>query len=158
MWWLCTFTTNVGFETVGSPGAYCVADGCAQAWWFRTAAQCPWVSNTFQHKNSSGRILNCYFTDDGYGIINLFTSVGGSQVLVASNIGTIDYDTGILSLNSTFVPVGYVSNDYISITAKPSEQDVLARENTIITIDSFDDSVTCSVITSTDRRDNIGTY
>jgi len=84
--------------------------------------------------------------------------VGGSQVLVASNIGTIDYDTGILSLNSTFVPVGYVSNDYISITAKPSEQDVLARENTIITIDSFDDSVTCSVITSTDRRDNIGTY
>ncbi len=116
------------------------------------------TSNTFQHKNSSGSILNCYFTDDGYGIINLFTSVGGSQVLVASNIGTVDYDTGILSLNSTFVPVGYVSNDYISITAKPSDQDVLARENTIITIDSFDDSVTCSVITSTDRRDNIGTY
>lgn len=116
------------------------------------------TSNTFRHKNQSGSIINCYFSDNGFGSINLYTTINGDQVLVDSGIGTVDYSTGILSLNSKFVPVDYVNTDYIRITAKPVDQDVLARENTIITIDSFDDSVTCSVITSTDRRNSIGTY
>lgn len=116
------------------------------------------VSGPFQHKNSSGNILNCYFSDNGYGSINLYTTVNGEQVLVKAEIGTVDYDNGIVSLNSNFVPIGYTNTNYIRVTAKPFDQDILARENTIITIDGFDSSVSCSVISSTDRRNSIGTY
>ena len=109
-------------------------------------------SNTFEHKNKSGDIVNCYFADDGRGSINLFTTINGQESLIESGIGTVNYTTGLVSLNSKFVPLDYVDKEYISITATPANQDVLARESTIITIDSFDDSVTCTVTTNSDRR------
>ena len=116
------------------------------------------TSNSFRHKNQSGTIINCYFSDNGYGSINLYTTINGEQVLVDSGIGTVDYQTGIVSLNSKFVPLDYVTTPYIRVTAKPEDQDVLARENTILTIDSFDDSVTCTMITTTDRRNTTVNY
>lgn len=116
------------------------------------------TSNSFRHKNQSGTILNCYFSDNGYGSINLYTTVNGDQVLVNSEIGTVNYSTGLVSLNSKFVPLDYVSTPYIRIIAKPEDQDILARENTILTIDSFDDSVFCSVTATNDRRNNSVNY
>lgn len=62
----------------------------------------------------------------------------GVKTILNSNIGTIDYQEGIITLNS-FNPLN-VNNDFgqLSISATPTTTIVSSSYNRIITIDSFD--------------------
>ena len=72
------------------------------------------------------------------------------KTVLDSNIGTIDYSNGIITLNA-FNPVD-VNNDLgqLSITSKPSTTIISSSYNRIITIDPYDpSSVTVNVIAKT---------
>lgn len=69
--------------------------------------------------------------------------------IVNSSVGSVDYETGYVLLRSFFPSEITDGSAYLYITAKPRIQDVLAKRNTIITIESDDISLTC--IDDTDR-------
>lgn len=72
---------------------------------------------------------------------------GGMQVL-NSNVGDIDYDTGTMFVDIQPTEL-HDGSDYLYFSAKPRINDIIGKENTIITIESSD--ITVSVIDDTDR-------
>ena len=86
----------------------------------------------------------CYLDDDGYGRIRIYRLVNQSKVYV-NNIGTIDYDTGKITLTS-FNPVSIVNADEyeLIITVTPNKSDIYSRRNLILIIDSDLVSVTAT--------------
>ena len=110
-------------------------------------------SNSFRHKDSLGVVHNCYFEDNGYGSINLYRTQNGERVLVFSGIGNVDYEKGLVSVNNTFVPVDYVKEQYIRVTAVPDGLDIITRENNILTYDSTEGPISVTVLTENDRRE-----
>jgi hypothetical protein len=87
----------------------------------------------------------CYLDDDGYGHIRIYRLVNQSKVYVNNNIGTIDYDTGKITLTS-FNPISIVNADEyeLIITVTPNKSDIYSRRNLILIIDSDLVSVTAT--------------
>ena len=77
-----------------------------------------------------------YIDDDGAGNLRLFyySSVDYSKVFVNSKIGTVNYETGELKVNSLFVS-GLAESDFEFII-KPQSNDILGRHNQIVNIDT----------------------
>lgn len=76
-----------------------------------------------------------YIDDDGAGNLRLFyyNPLDYTKVFVNSKIGTVNYDTGELKLNSLFVS-GVVGSDFEFII-KTQSDDVISRHNQIVNID-----------------------
>ena len=122
-------------------------------------------------------IDNCYIIDKDSELMVVSGSVeeensaldtvemynGETYAVINSLVGHVDYDEGILDLEISPTrsivadqPNGVldmsraeVRSEFIYFSAKPKINDILAKENTIITIDSSDVTVTC--IDDTDR-------
>jgi len=75
----------------------------------------------------------CYLADDNNGIVRIVQINNSNQFTVVQDIGTIDYTTGIVSLNN-FNPSSYIGNFFL-LYVKPADNDVSCAQNNIITID-----------------------
>lgn len=103
----------------------------------------------------------CFFDDNGYGTIRIYY-VSGSSVLkreyLSTNAGTIDYETGIISLVN-FLPTSYTGSA-ISVIVAPRYPNVTPVRNQILLISQshvniIDDSTNRVVATST-NIDTVG--
>jgi hypothetical protein len=98
------------------------------------------MSTPFTYVDSSGNIYPLsYLRDDCVGNIVVFTNITGNFQVLNSNIGTINYSTGYLTLNN-FKVANY--NNNISIYATPLNKDILINNNKILIIDQNDVSIT----------------
>jgi len=86
--------------------------------------------------NGSGAELE----DDGNGIIRIVT-VDGTDFKTLANIGTINYSTGEIIIN-TFT-VDFIENELLKIYAEDKVNDVIAGKNVILEI--ADDDITVSI-------------
>lgn len=84
----------------------------------------------------------CYF-DDSNGSIRLFTYVANVATIIDANVGTIDYSTGEIDINSISITS---TSGAFTLTTTPTNQDISSRQNTIIQIDM--DALSVSTTTS----------
>jgi len=74
-----------------------------------------------------------YLDDDGNGNVRIYYITGGStRTYTNTSAGTVDYDTGLVTLNS-FSLTSY-TGDHLSIFADTAENDVIASRNQILLI------------------------
>ncbi len=102
-------------------------------------------TSTFNNEILAGTLESSKFTydgnvdsflkDDSNGNISIFTFSGDTELQIVSNIGTIDYNKGSISLNG-FTPTAISSgDDYIKLKAVPRSNDLSPLRNQILTID-----------------------
>ena len=113
-----------------------------------------------------------YFEDDGYGILKSYILVTGNKVTRNANFGTVDYETGLITIFNTLI-TDYVGSA-ISVFMKPKESNIFGLRNQLLlvsgssisTIDNDTGSTTSSVgavategTTTTVLTDNaVGSY
>ena len=121
---------------------------------FKTAlaADIPYLSDTHAvgdiHTISSTPftytgIDNCILEDDGDGIVRVITSVGSEHKKII-NIGTVNYDTGVINL-SNFNISNFVGTS-LKIYAKPRTKDITSVQNVILNITEADINITVEQI------------
>jgi len=101
-------------------------------------------SSKFTYNN----INDCMFDDDGEGILRIYYIINGNEVVYASeDAGIVDYDSGLITINS-FLPTSY-EDGAITITITPDVNDITALRNQIMLIA---DSVVAFVNTIDNRQ------
>ena len=96
-------------------------------------------SSTFTYNG----ISNCRLEDDGDGTMRI-VAVSGTQHRTIINIGTVDYDTGIIRINN-FNITNYTGTS-LKIYAKPRTLDITSSQNVILNILENDVDVTIEQI------------
>jgi hypothetical protein len=96
-------------------------------------------SSTFTYNG----ISNCRLEDDGDGVVRI-VAVSGTQHRTILNIGTVDYDTGIIRINN-FNITNYTGTS-LKIYAKPRTLDITSSQNVILNILENDVDVTIEQI------------
>lgn len=99
------------------------------------------ISSTKFKINQSGveATVYHYFDDDEDGTIRIYKIVSDEKFYVDTNFGTVDYDTGKISLNSSyFLDI----DEGLYFTASPVKNDIYPKRNQILTIIEDDISVT----------------
>jgi hypothetical protein len=81
-----------------------------------------------------------YLVDDGLGIIQMFYKEFDKRITVNSNIGTVDYNNGIITINGLNI-VSVYGNDFY-FTIKPQSNDVASIFTQIVRISQSDISLT----------------
>lgn len=84
---------------------------------------------------------NCQLEDNG-NLIRVYRTVGGQNVVVDQNVGTIDYTTGKIVLTSFAVGAIADGGSTIEIFAVPLEQDLVPVRNQILTYELADITIT----------------
>jgi len=114
------------------------------------------TSGGFEYKKPSGEIVTAYIEDDGNGILRLYDYVNRVKTIFNDNIGTVDYHAGLVSLTN-FSPVNIPGQtNIIKINAKPSELDIVSKNNNILTIDVSDrEAIKVNVYTDEQFRSGI---
>lgn len=99
-------------------------------------------SDIFQSVSSgaffTGLSENAVYIDDMNGILRLYTNVGGIKTIL-KNIGTVDYNKGILKIDPIVV-TGYPNLD-LFIQVVPLSNDILALNNSVLIVNNSDISV-----------------
>ena len=88
-------------------------------------------------------ILNCVLEDNGDGIVRIVTPVGANHKKIV-DIGTVDYDTGIVRLNN--FNIQNYSGTSLKIYAEPRSRDITAIQNVILNIIEPDVNITIEQI------------
>ena len=106
-------------------------------------------SSGFKVSGDSSTVF--YLDDDGAGNVRRYSFSGATRVYSASNQGTIDYDTGSITINSLSVLSvenirGEASNK-IELTVVPSSNDVVPVRDQILEIDTANSSITVNADT-----------
>jgi hypothetical protein len=96
-------------------------------------------SSTFTYNG----ISNCRLEDDGDGVMRI-VAISGTQHRTILNIGTVDYDTGIIRINN-FNITNYTGTS-LKIYAKPRTLDITSSQNVILNILENDVDVTIEQI------------
>ena len=116
------------------------------------------------HNSASGGILESsgfkvsgdsstvfYLDDDGIGNVRRYSFSGATRVYTASNQGTIDYDTGAITINSLSVlsieNIRGEASSKIELTVVPSSNDVVPVRDQILEIDTANSSITVTADT-----------
>lgn len=76
-------------------------------------------------------IQNCVLEDNGDGVMRIVTPSGANHKKII-DIGTVDYDTGVVRLNN-FIIENYVGTS-LKIYAEPRSRDITAIQNVILNI------------------------
>jgi len=103
------------------------------------------------HNSSSGGIIastgfyiqdntnEMFFDDDGAGNLRIYYLVGGVRTYHSSAAGTVNYTSGLVSVNPVYITtVSNVDNSIssaIRLTATPSSSDIVGQRNQIVEID-----------------------
>jgi hypothetical protein len=82
----------------------------------------------------------CIFEDDGDGIVRL-VSTDGVKNFKIYNVGTIDYDTGIVNLSG--VTIDTFLGSAVKFYARPRDLDISTQNNTILSIE--DDAIVVNI-------------
>lgn len=97
------------------------------------------TSNEFSY----GGFTSCFLEDNG-GLIRVYRKVGTTNVAVAANVGTIDYNSGTIVLND-FIPTAFLDGGVkLRIYATPASSDILPLRGQIVTI--RDEDITLTLI------------
>lgn len=88
-------------------------------------------------------IQNCVLEDNGDGLVRIVTPVGASHKKIV-DIGTVDYDTGIVRLNN--FNIQNFSGTSLKIYAEPRSRDITAIQNVILNIIEPDVNITIEQI------------
>jgi len=106
------------------------------------------VSSTpFSYTDTADNIQRtAYIDDDGDGLLRTWYYLGGLKTVINSNIGTIDYASGVININNITIN-SVVSDAFIKIIAQPANKDIDSRRDTILLIDN--DDPTAITITTT---------
>jgi hypothetical protein len=88
-------------------------------------------------------IQNCVLEDDGDGIVRIVTPVGANHKKIV-DIGTVDYDTGVVRLNN-FTVQNYTGTS-LKIYGVPRSRDITAIQNVILNIIEPDVNITIEQI------------
>ena len=100
------------------------------------------VSSTrFSHNDDNGTLrTDCELQDD-YGILQVFRTSGADRVVVANNVGTVTYGTGVVALTS-FAPTAISDGtSELSVTVEPESNDVKPYREQILLIANSDISL-----------------
>ncbi len=101
--------------------------------------------------NISGEVQDYFFDEDGSGNIRIFYILAGEKVYYNTEAGTIDYDSGKITINPVFISaildVDGVSSTRIRITAIPSSNDIVPVRNQVLEIDEVNTTITGTVDT-----------
>jgi hypothetical protein len=73
------------------------------------------------------------FGEDGAGNIFVYEYTNSGRKILKSNCGTVNYDTGKISINS--IIIDSYENDAIRFFAIPRNKDIIVRQDTIISVD-----------------------
>ncbi len=87
------------------------------------------ISTKYYNENN----LLVYLADDGYGSINEYTISDSSQILTKSNIGTVDYSTGIINIDDLKINSLFQSST-LDIRMDPVEYNIVAKYQNIFNI------------------------
>ena len=99
---------------------------------------------TLQSSSFRYQGLTCYLQDDQEGNVQIYRLVDGNKVIVQRTAGTIDYDTGKVTINN-FLPTQITSGDeFIEISVRPLEQDIVTLRNQLMIIE--EDDVTINLV------------
>lgn len=97
------------------------------------------ISSAFTYRDADGNDFTfSYIKDNGNGIIIVFNYVNGIESIINSNVGTVDYENGIISISGLRVS-DYTTN--ILVHAIPLEKDIIISKNKILIIDPNDVSI-----------------
>ena len=106
-------------------------------------------SSGFKVSGDSSTVF--YLDDDGAGNVRRYSFSGATRVYSASNQGTIDYDTGSITLNSLSVlsveNIRGEASSKIELTVVPSSNDVVPVRDQILEIDTANSSITVNADT-----------
>lgn len=97
----------------------------------------PISSSTFTFDGLSG----CTIRDNGSGILQIVQSQDQVLQIVNSNIGTVDYSSGLVNLNS--FKTSAFTGDGIKILAQPKSRTILSTKNIIL---SYNNTPTVTIV------------
>ena len=87
----------------------------------------------------SGSNLVYFLEDDALGNIYTYYLTGGNEkVYSASTVGTVNYETGLITLNNLSISGTTLSNGTINISIEPSSYDVVSVRNQLASIANED--------------------
>ena len=109
------------------------------------------------HNSTSGGIISStgfyiqdntnemFFDDDGAGNLRIYYLVTGTRTYYSSDAGTVDYATGLVSVNPVYITsvsnVDDNASTAIRLTAIPASNDIVGKRNQIVEIDLVNTSV-----------------
>lgn len=94
------------------------------------------TSTYFTYVTSDGtQYTNSYIQDNSQGVLIVYTYINGIYTVLNNNLGTIDYDTGIVKINK-FKVSNY--NNVISLYMSPRDKDIIVNQSKILLIDLND--------------------
>ena len=106
-------------------------------------------SSGFKVSGDSSTVF--YLDDDGAGNVRRYSFSGATRVYTASDQGTIDYDTGSITINSLSVlsveNIRGKASSKIELTVVPSSNDVVPVRDQILEIDTANSSITVTADT-----------
>jgi hypothetical protein len=97
------------------------------------------TSTPFTHNG----IQNCVLEDNGDGVVRIVTPVGANHKKIV-DVGTVDYDTGVVRLTN-FTVQNYIGTS-LKIYAEPRFRDITAIQNVILNIIESDVNITIEQI------------
>ncbi len=100
------------------------------------------VSSTrFSHNDDNGTLREDCELQDDEGILQVFRTSGADRVVVANNVGTVTYGTGVVALTS-FAPTAIADGtSKLSVTVEPQSNDVKPYREQILMIANSDISL-----------------
>ena len=105
----------------------------------------------------SGDSVNTqYYDDDGSGNLRRYYLSGSTRVYQDNEAGTVDYSTGLLSVNAINITSTVNVDSTIDFTLIPSSNDVVATRGILIDISSSDISVKAEIDTIASGESSAG--
>ena len=96
----------------------------------------------------SGNTNEMLFDEDGAGSLRIYYLVSGVRTYYSLDAGTVDYTTGLVSVNPVYITsvsnVDGSASAAIRMTATPSSYDIVGKRNQIIEIDTLNTVITGS--------------
>lgn len=111
------------------------------------------TTSVFKHRDSQNVVRDCYIKDNGSGRLQMFTTINNNEVVVKSNIGSIDYINGKINLIG-FAPTGTGKDPFIKFIVVPDQRfDIIPRRNQVLRIEgSLPESITINLQDSGVRK------
>jgi hypothetical protein len=110
-------------------------------------------SSLFSHKDVFGVVYNnVSAVDNSDGRIDLVRiDEEGMSKLVYQNIGSVDYEKGIVRFNTNFSPTS--SDIFLTVTVEPQNDDLFVFENKMFRISrAYSDSISVDLTTQSNRK------
>lgn len=110
-------------------------------------------TSTFKHRDALNVVRDCFIEDNGRGRLVMYRMDGSTKKIVNANIGSINYETGLVNLIG-FAPVNTGSSPYVKFIVTPDQRfDIVPARNQILKIDpSLSESIKIILQDSAIRR------